>query len=109
MAHYQFSVDRKGSHPAAHLASYKGIVHADGFTGFSGLFGEGLASEQACMVHVRRKFVEVFERDGSAIARETIERIAKLYAVEKDARHKPPEERIALRGGPGFSTSFPPQ
>ncbi|MEQ8730134.1 MULTISPECIES: IS66 family transposase [Alphaproteobacteria] len=61
-AWYQFSVDRKGKHPAAHLKSYKGIVHADGFTGFNGLFGEGLATEQACMVHVRRKFVDVFER-----------------------------------------------
>ena len=96
-AWYQFSVDRKGKHPTAHLAGYKGIVHADGFTGFNGLFGEGLASEQACMVHVRRKFVDVFERNGSTIARKTIERIARLYAVEKEARHKPPDERVALR------------
>ena len=96
-AWYQFSVDRKGKHPAGHLAGYKGIVHADGFTGFNGLFGEGLASEQACMVHVRRKFVDVFERNGSTIARETIERIAGLYAVEKEARHKSPDERVVLR------------
>jgi uncharacterized protein (DUF1810 family) len=90
-------VDRKGTHPTAHLKGYQGIVHADGFTGFNGVFGEGLATEQACMVHVRRKFVDVFERDGSTIARETIERIARLYAVEKDARYKPPDERVALR------------
>lgn len=96
-AWYQFSVDRKGEHPSTHLAGYRGIVHADGFTGFNALFGKDLASEQACMVHVRRKFVDVFERDGSSIARETIERIAKLYAVEKEARHKTPEERVALR------------
>ncbi|WP_299657387.1 transposase, partial [uncultured Jannaschia sp.] len=81
----------------AHLKGYTGIVHADGFTGFNGLFGEGLACEQACMVHVRRKFVDVFERDGSTIAKEVIERIARLYAVEKDARYKPPDERVALR------------
>ena len=96
-AWYRFSVDRKGAHPAAHLKGYTGIVHADGFTGFNGLFGEGLACEQACMVHVRRKFVDVFERDGSTIAKEVIERIARLYAVEKDARYKPPDERVALR------------
>jgi len=96
-AWYQFSVDRKGKHPAAHLAGYRGTVHADGFTGFNGLFGEGLASEQACMVHVRRKFADVFERNGSTIARETIERIAGLYAVEKEVRHKSPDERVALR------------
>ena len=96
-AWYRFSLDRKGEHPAAHLKGYTGIVHADGFTGFNGLFGEGLATEQACMVHVRRKFVDVFERDGSTIAKETIERIARLYAVEKDARYRPPDERVALR------------
>ncbi|MGB5560424.1 MAG: IS66 family transposase [Paracoccaceae bacterium] len=96
-AWYQFSVDRKGAHPTKHLAGYKGIVHADGFTGFNGLFGPEQAAEQACMVHVRRKFVDVFERDGSTIAKEAIERIAKLYAVEKEARYKPPEDRVTLR------------
>lgn len=96
-AWYQFSVDRKGEHPVSHLSDYKGVVHADGYTGFNGLFGDGKASEQACMVHVRRKFVEVFEREGSGIAEETIKRIAILYAVEKEARYKPAEDRAALR------------
>ena len=94
---YQFSVDRKGEHPSSHLKGYKGVVHADGFTGFNGLFGTDRASEQACMVHVRRKFVDIYESEGSAIAEEAIKRIAALYAVEKEARHKPPEERVALR------------
>jgi hypothetical protein len=96
-AWYQFSVDRKGEHPSAHLSGCKGTVHADGFAGFNGLSGAGLATEQACMVHVRRKFVEVFERDGSVIARGAIGRVARLHAVEKAARHKSPDERTALR------------
>jgi hypothetical protein len=90
-------VDRKGEHPSAHLSGYKGAAHADGFTGFNGLFGEGLVTEQACMVHVRRKFVDVFERDGSVIARGAIKRFARFYAVEKEARYKSPDERVALR------------
>jgi len=36
-----------------------------GYAGFNGLFGEDKADEQACMVHVRRKFVEAFERSGA--------------------------------------------
>nr|WP_246107486.1 IS66 family transposase [Puniceibacterium confluentis] len=109
-AWYQFSVDRKGERPSAHLPGYRGIVHApsadcsaiacramDGFTGLNGLFDHGLAAEQACMVHVDRKFADVFERDGSVIARGAIERIARLYAVERDARYKCPDERVALR------------
>ena len=53
--------------------------------------------EQACMVHVRRKFVDVYEAQGSAVAKEVIERIADLYAVEKEARGQSPEERGGLR------------
>ena len=96
-AWYQFSVDRKGEHPSSHLKGYKGVVHADGFTGFNGLFGADRASEQACMVNVRRKFVDIYESEGSAIAEEAIKRIAALYAVEKAVRYKPVEERVALR------------
>ncbi len=49
------------------------------------------------MVHVRRKFVEVFEREGSPIAGEAIKRTAALYALEKAARGKTAEERVVLR------------
>ncbi|MEO0831390.1 MAG: IS66 family transposase, partial [Pseudomonadota bacterium] len=38
-AWYQFTVDRKGEHPVSHLAGYKGRVHADGYSGFNGVFG----------------------------------------------------------------------
>ncbi|SDP01138.1 Transposase [Lutimaribacter pacificus] len=96
-AWYQFSTDRKGEHPVNHLSGYTGTVHADGFAGFNGLFGEHKADEQACMVHVRRKFVDEFERTGAGIAKHTITQIAELYAVEKDARGKTPQERVALR------------
>ena len=96
-AWYQFSVDRKGEHPVNHLSGYTGTVHADGYAGFNGLFGENKADEQACMVHVRRKFVDVYEAQGSAVAKEVIERIADLYAVEKEARGQSPEERGGLR------------
>ena len=72
-------------------------MHADGYAGFNGLFGKDKADEQACMVHVRRKFVEEFERTGSAIAKGTIKQIAVLYAVEEEARGKSPEERVAIR------------
>ena len=96
-AWYQFSVDRKGEHPTTHLSGYTGTVHADGFAGFNGLFGDGMTNEQACLVHVRRKFVDEYQRIGSEIAKGAIERIAQLYAIEKMARGKPAAERAVLR------------
>lgn len=94
---YQFTVDRKGEHPVKHLSGYQGWVHADGYSGFNGVFGENKASELACMAHIRRKFVDVFAAEGSAIAGETIKRIAQLYGIEKQARGLSPEARVALR------------
>ena len=96
-AWYQFSTDRKGEHPVNHLSGYTGTVHADGFAGFNGLFGEGKANEQARMVHVRRKFVDEFERTGADIAKHAIAQVAKLYTVEKEAKGNSPEVRAALR------------
>jgi transposase len=39
----------------------------------------------------------VFTAQGSAIAEETIKRIAQLYGVEKEVRSQSPEARAALR------------
>jgi hypothetical protein len=44
------------------------------------------ADEQACMVHVRRKFFEEAERTGAAIATEAVKRIGKLYDVEEGSQ-----------------------
>ena len=96
-AWYRFTSDRKAEHPAGHLCGFKGHVHADGYSGFNALFAAQDTHEMACMAHIRRKFVDVHTSQGSAIAAEAIERIAALYAVEKEARGKPPDERIRLR------------
>jgi transposase len=96
-AWYRFTVDRKGEHPAQHLTTYKGWMHADGYSGFNELYRSGNVREVACMAHIRRKFVDVFQSEGSIIAEEAIKRIAGLYAVEKDGRGRPPDERVRLR------------
>jgi len=49
------------------------------------------------MVHVRRKFFDEAERTGSPIAHEAVNRIAKLYAIEKEIKGKSPEDRAAMR------------
>ena len=96
-AWYKFSTDRQGKHPTDHLSQYKGWIHADGYAGFNDLFAKDEVHEMACMAHIRRKFVDIFQSQQSQIAEEAIKRIALLYKVEKAARGKPPEERVALR------------
>jgi transposase len=96
-AWYRFSADRKGAHPTEHLSHFKGWMHADGYAGFNELYRGGEIREVACMAHIRRKFVDVYQSEASVIAEEAIRRIAALYAVEKDARGLMPEERVRLR------------
>lgn len=57
------------------------------------------------MAHIRRKFVDIYKANGSAIAEEAIRRIAALYGVEARARGQPPDERVRIRqadAGPLF-------
>lgn len=96
-AWYQFSPDRKGKRTEAHLSGYTGFIHADGYAGFNKLYDKDKATEMACMAHIRRKFVDVFEAQGSAIAGQAIERIAQLYKIEKQVRGSPPDARVAMR------------
>jgi len=96
-AWYRFTTDRKGEHPAKHLADYKGWMHADGYSGFNDLYRSGGVHEVACMAHIRRKFTDVYQSEGSVIAEEAIKRIAGLYAVEKAVRGHAPDVRVRLR------------
>lgn len=72
-------------------------MHADGYAGFEDLYRSSAIREVACMAHVRRKFVDIHRSHGSPIAEEAIGRIARLYAVEQEARGSPPDRRAELR------------
>ena len=96
-AWYRFSGDRKGQHPRDHLARFHGWMHADGYARMDDLYRSGAIHEVACMAHVRRKFGDIHRSQSSPIAEEAIARIAQLYAVEKEARGSPPDDRVELR------------
>ena len=96
-AFYRFSLDRKAERPGDHLEGFEGWMHADGYAGFADLYRSGKVHEVACMAHVRRKFVDVHEAQGSPIAEEAIRRIGELYAIEKQIRGQPPDERAIIR------------
>jgi transposase len=94
---FRYSQDRKGERPRAHLASFTGVLQADAYAGFDRLYGEKI-KEAACWAHVRRKFYEIYESNGSPLAAEALGRIAKLYEIEAAIRGRPPDERVSVRG-----------
>jgi len=95
---FAYSPDRKGEHPEQHLRQFRGALQADAYAGFNQLYKEdGRIQEVACWAHVRRKFYDLQEAHASPIAREALERIAALYAIEKEIRGRPPDERQQVR------------
>src|SRR5215831_3363588 len=102
-AFYRYSADRCAEHAQALLASCRGFLHADGYAGFNNLFaedrktGKPRLTEVACWAHARRNIYEVYESTSSPLAKEALERIADLFAIEARINGRPPAERLAVR------------
>jgi transposase len=94
---FAYSPDRKGEHPQRHLAHFRGILQADAYAGFNKLYEDGSIQEAPCMAHIRRKFFDLMEAHQSPVATEAVERIALLYAIEKEIRGRSPDQRRRVR------------
>lgn len=102
-AAYFYSPDRTGARPAAHMANFTGFLQADGYSGFDKLYDPartkpGPITEVACWAHTRRGFFDEWEHHKSVTAKQALDRIAAIYAVEARAAPAPAPERAALRG-----------
>jgi transposase len=95
---FAYSPDRKGEHPQAHLGHFTGTLQADGYAGFDAVYETGRIQEAACWAHVRRKLYDLHVAHQSPVAAEAMERIAALYAIEKEIRGHPADERREVRG-----------
>ncbi len=100
---YFYSPDRKGKRPEEHLKNFIGTLHADAYSGFNGVYQDKGESdkdvkEAGCWAHTRRKFYEVTVAIPNAgIASEALERIGKLYEIEKKIRGEKPDKRLEER------------
>jgi transposase len=94
---YLYAPDRKAERPIAHLAGFKGVLQVDGYAGYRVLAERGDVELAFCWSHVRRRFYELAAAGPAPIASEVLERIGRLYAVEKDIRGRSAEERCAVR------------
>ena len=94
---FAYSPDRKGEHPRQHLKNYRGVLQADAYAGFHHLYDTGSITEAACWAHARRKFHEIHVAHPSPTTTEAIERIAALYAIEKEIRGSTAEIRRSIR------------
>jgi len=99
---YYFAPDRKGEHVGQHLQGSSGILQADAYAGFNKLYekradGSRQFHEAACWAHLRRDFHDIWTSDKSQIAREALDRIGKLYDIEREIAGQPAEVRLRAR------------
>jgi transposase len=93
---YEFTGSRKRDGPARALKDFTGYLQADAYGGYDQLFAPGGATEVACWAHVRRRFLEA-EATDPALAKEAIDRIRVLFAIEEAAKTLDDAARRALR------------
>ena len=97
---FLYAEDRRGEHPATHLAGFRGVLQVDGYGGFKSLLESRPPGEirlAFCWAHCRRRFYEIHQATGSPLAEEALRRIGELYAIEAEVRGRPAEQRLAVR------------
>ena len=108
---YFFSRDRIGEHPERHMAHYGGILQADAYAGFNGLYEQGRKpapiTEAACWAHGRRKFFVLADIASKArnkkpvivspIALQAVKKIDEIFAHERAINGQSAEQRLAYR------------
>jgi transposase len=102
-AFYLYSANRKSEHAEVLLRPCRGYLHADAYAGFKGLYDPDPATnkarlvEVACWSHARRKLYDVHLATASPIARDALEQIGELFAIEREISGRTPEQRLTVR------------
>ena len=102
-AFYLYSPDRKAQHAERLLGQCRGHLHADAYAGFQDLYRPQLPGnasrlvEVACWAHARRKLYEVHVATASPTAKDVLDRIGRLFEIEREIRGQPPEHRLSVR------------
>lgn len=93
---FTYAPGRAAIHGHQLLANYSGIVQCDGYAAYKSL-DAGRITLAFCWTHLRRKFYDIAKAGDAPIAGEALDRIAALYAVEKDIRGPSADERRSVR------------
>ena len=100
-AMFRYSRDRTAEHPIRHLVGYAGILQADAYAGYNGLYAPGRKpgpiSEAACWAHGRRKLFKLAEIDRAPLAAEAVRRIDAVFDAERTINGLPAEQRLTIR------------
>ena len=98
---YEYVPSRSGKHGEKLLEGFQGTVQVDGYPGHNRLARSdrpgGALTRAACWIHARRGLKEMFDSNGSPIAKAGLKRIAQLYKIEAKIRGESPATRQFVR------------
>jgi transposase len=69
---------------------------SEGLRGYNGVVAGNQITRAGCWAHMKRKFIDA-EKAAPEIAREAVERVRALYAVERHAKDATAEQRLRMR------------
>ena len=93
---FDYQTSRAGQHARDFLAGWQGHLMVDDFARYKALFAQGV-TELACLAHARRKFFDLHAANANPMALEALNRIAALYAVERQGDDLDVAARTQLR------------
>jgi transposase len=93
---FDFTLNRGRDGPKYFLKEYRQVLLADAYGGYNGVVAGNEITRAGCWAHLRRKVIDA-EKAAPEIAREAIELVRALYAVEKQARELSATARLELR------------
>jgi len=96
----EYAPTRAGAIAEQFLESFTGNVQTDGYAGYNQLRKRQGIRAFGCLAHCRRKYTDILKASKRAVKAQTaVNFIAKLYAIEKQARvqHLSAEQRGQLR------------
>jgi len=93
---FDFTLHRGREGPKEFLKDYTEVLLADAYGGYNGVVAGNAITRAGCWSHARRKFVEA-EKTAPEIAREAVDLIGRLFAVEKQAKDLSVAELLELR------------
>jgi transposase len=98
---FEYQPSRSGEHPRKFLEGFKGYLHADGYAGYNDIPNVTLCG---CWAHFRRKADEALKglpskqrSSGQSMSQQLLDRMNRLFAIERELKGKSPEDRLAVR------------
>jgi transposase len=93
---FDFTLNRGRDGPKYFLKDYRQVLLADAYGGYNGVVAGNEITRAGCWAHMKRKVIDA-EKAAPEIAREALERVRTLYAVERQCKDASVEERLKMR------------